>query len=61
MLTLMDASYLVDLLNSNISKYKKVYALVRLKKLEKESNGLFRVLDTNIKKAVFQIQINKRY
>lgn len=60
-LIIAQAQILVDLLNSDISKYKKVYILAKLRKLEKQSNGLFRILDTDIKKTVFQIQINERY
>lgn len=60
-LPVVQANKLIKLLNSNISKYKKVYILARLRKLEKQSNGLFRILDTDIKKAVFQIQIKKGY
>lgn len=58
-LIIAQAQILVDLLNSNISKYKKVYILAKLKILEKQSNGLFRILDADIKKTVFQIQITK--
>ena len=60
-LIIAQAQILVDLLNSDISKYKKVYILAKLRKLEKQSNGLFRILDTDIKKTVFQIHINERY
>lgn len=60
-LPVVQANELIKLLNSNISKYKKVYVLAKLKKIEKESNGIFRVLDTDIKEAVFQIQITKGY
>lgn len=52
---------LIDLLNSDISKYRKVYVFEKLKSLERKSNGLFRILDTGVKKTVFQIQITRGY
>ena len=56
-LIIAQAQILVDLLNSDISKYKKVYILAKLRKLEKQSNGLFRI--PILKRQYFKFKLMK--